>query len=190
MSSQLTFFCQQWEERSLGFPLLITKLLHKKLGAKAPLIRLPIKPSPELSCHLVYDSMQDQKVTLTLPFEPERNTRRKAVIKGSSSAGPTHEPDASGSDAPPAWAVEMQRRMMESQRHMEDRMMAMGGEITRRMGDLHHDVAALSTAGQYQGQFRGVAPYTELELQMMAMNLGANQGEHADDGAGGEDAMT
>ena len=170
------------DNRSLGFPLLITKLVHKKLRSKAPPIRVAIKKNSLFTGDLVYQMKEEQKHTLSLE-RPKRSGPGKSIVKktaprGFSSAAPTHDVEA-----PPAWAVEMQRSM-------EQNMMRIGGTVTRRLGDLQHDVEALWAAGQYEGQFRGMAPYTELEQHMMALSFGADQGEHAANGEDGDDAMT
>src|ERR1044072_4767702 len=178
------------EGRSMGFPNLITKLVHNKLGTNAPKIRAGIKLTAIFTLKKVQVMIREQEVSLSLPREEAKKGKgKKRLPSGSSSASPTHD-----EEAPPAWAVEYQRsiehRMMEMERNQERRDMRIGGALIRRMGDLQHDVEALWTTGQYQGEFRGMAPYTELEQQKMAMSLGTDQGEHVAYGADDDDAMT
>src|ERR1044072_6235835 len=67
-------------DRCLGFPHLITKLVHNMLGARAPSIQNGIKLTTLFSLKLVQDMMSEQEAILILPWEEAKKSKGKKKV--------------------------------------------------------------------------------------------------------------
>lgn len=166
------------EESCLGYPLLITALVHSQMKTPIPAIQEKIEHQKMLTFKDVTRMIKEQKETLEAPRVEGRAKppRKPTPIEGSSSSAP-HE------EEPPAWAVSLQNSVTSF--HQD--MMMMGGGILHRMGGLDANMQTLRTAsGQDMPAWREYEPYTELERRMVDLHLGSFPGAQEDD----DDPMT